>query len=131
MRWPDEHGFTLVETLVALLLLGVGVLYVAPLFVIATRGAATGAELGAVGAIAVEHLETLRATPYASLAAGGSLTGNVAGYFDDSTAGFLVRWQIATNIATPSTKIITLRAFALRAADGARREVTLVTMRGT
>jgi prepilin-type N-terminal cleavage/methylation domain-containing protein len=125
----SARGFTLVETIVALTLLGLGILALAPLFTYASRGAAAGGEMGEVGALAVERLEGLRGTPYSALIPGGSLTSSVTGYSDITDPEFVVRWQIASNAGTPNTKIITLRALATRQAAGARRDVTLITMR--
>ena len=51
----DARGFSLVEVLVALFLIGLGVLAAAPMFIYAMQGNATGADFGSVGAIAVER----------------------------------------------------------------------------
>jgi len=123
-------GFTLVEVLVALLLITIGVLAVAPMFVYAGRGTASSGDYGTVGALAVERLEQLRETHYSLLDEGGSLTSNVAGYYDTSEPGFVVRWEIEDNISPTLTKTITLRAMSLRSGTGPRRDVTLITLRG-
>ena len=126
----DARGFSLLEVLIALFLLAIGVLAAAPMFVYASKGNATGADFGSVGALAVERMELLRGTEYASLTPGGSLTANVNGYFDASNPGFAVRWTIA-NVGSPSaTRSITVRARALRELEGPQRQVTLSTLRG-
>ena len=84
-------GFTLVEVVVALLLLAVGVIATAPLFVYAARENAVGGDLGSVGALAVRQMELLRVSSYEALIPGGDLNSDVTGYFDASTPGFLVR----------------------------------------
>jgi prepilin-type N-terminal cleavage/methylation domain-containing protein len=125
-----EEGFTLVETLVALFLLAIGLLGIAPLFVLGTRGVASSADMGTVGARATERLEVLRATGFASLAAGGSLTTNVAGYYDATRPDVTVRWTVANN-ATPATlKTIVVRAVATRRVMGLQKEITVSTRRG-
>lgn len=130
MRTQTAAGFTLIEVLLALFLIGLGVLAVAPMFVYATRGNATGADFGSVGAIAVERMELLREEAWHSLNTGGSLTANSTGFFDTSESGYLVRWQIADNASPSLTRVITVRAIALRQLSGPRREVTLTTLRG-
>ena len=128
---PDRPlGFTLVEVLLAMALMFAGIMAAAPLFVFAMKETAAGADLGLVGAAAVDRMELLRSGDFYSLAAGGSLTSDVSGDSDTSSARFTVRWQIADN-ATPATvKTISVRAVASRQAMGPAKEVTLTTLRG-
>lgn len=123
-------GFTLVEVLLALFLIGIGVLAAAPMFIYAMQGSAVGADLGWVGAVGVERMEVLRATDYSSLPAGGSLTTNVADYFDTSTPGVTVRWTVEDNVTPARTKTITVLVIADRQVVGDRKNVTLTTIRG-
>ena len=125
-----EAGFTLVEVLVALFLLAIGLLAVAPMFVYATRVAAASADLGTVDARAVHRLEVLRATDFSALVGGGSLTANTAGYFDASDPDVTVRWTIVNNAVPATLKTITVRAIATRRAIGLQKEITLSTRRG-
>jgi hypothetical protein len=126
-----QAGVSLAELLVAMLLLALSVLAVAPMFVEAVEGTATGADFGASAAFGVDRMERLRAEPYAGLVAGGSLDSDVAGYFAIPAPGHLVRWQIEDNAAAlPGTKIVTVRSLALRRLAGPRREVVLTTLRG-
>ena len=123
-------GFTLVEVLLALFLIGIGVLAAAPMFIYAMQGSAVGADFGWVGAVGVERMELLRADDYFNLPAGGSLTANVAGYFDTGTPGVTVRWTIADNVTPARTKTITVVVIADRQVVGDRKNVTLTTIRG-
>ena len=126
-----EAGMTLVEVLVALVLLSFGVLGVAPIFVVALTSNAASADFGWTGAYAVERAEQLRAQSYNSLTVGGSLTSDSAGYFDYPEPGIVVRWQVTDNGSVVSgTKVVTVRALALRAMQGPSREITLSTIRG-
>ena len=124
-----ENGFTLVEVLMALFLIGIGVLAAAPMFMYAMQGNATGADFGSVGAIAVERMEQLRAANFVTLTAGGSLAANVTGYFDVSDPDYTVRWTITDNVNPVKSKTITVRAVAERQVVGARKDVILTTMR--
>lgn len=124
-----ENGFTLVEVLMALFLIGIGVLAAAPMFMYAMQGNATGADFGSVGAIAVERMEQLRAAPFVTLTAGGSLSADVTGYFDAGNPDYTVRWTITDNVNPVKSKTITVRAVAERQVIGARKDVILTTMR--
>lgn len=122
-------GFSLVEVLLALVLLQIGLLAVAPLFIYATQASASGADMGTVGAAAVERMEVLRATEFDTLTAGGSLTANQTGFFDTSDPDFTVRWEIVDDATPPTQKTIRVRALANRQVVGLPKEVTLVSLR--
>jgi prepilin-type N-terminal cleavage/methylation domain-containing protein len=124
------RGFSLVEVLVALFLIGIGVLAAAPMFIYAMQGNATGADFGAVGAVSVERMEQLRSQTWASLPAGGSLTVSQNGYSDLTDEDFILRWRITDNATPPTVKTITVRAIAVRQVVGERKEITLTTLRG-
>jgi len=125
-----NDGYTLVEVLIALFLMGIGVLAAAPMFMYAMQGNAVGADLGSVGAIAVERMELLRSQHYDTLPAGGSLTANVTDYVDTSNPEITVRWSIMDNAAPYNTKTIQVRAIANRAVVGEQKDVTLTSVRG-
>jgi prepilin-type N-terminal cleavage/methylation domain-containing protein len=129
-----QEGFTLAEVLIALFLIGLGLLAVAPMFIYATQGNAVGGDYGNMGAIAVERMELLRGTDWydASMNAGGSLTANVNGYFDNSDPDFLVRWRITDDPTRADTKMIVVRAIALGQVtpSGQRKQITMAMVRG-
>ena len=140
-NFRKARGFSLVEVLVALFLISIGVLAAAPMFIYAMQGNAVGADLGTVGAVAVEHMELLRSSNYGALAAGGSLTSNVTGYFDNSNPAVTVRWTITDTTVGPVTlngttvgpvamKTITVRAVTNRQVVGQRKEITMTAERG-
>lgn len=120
-----SSGFSLVEILVAMLILSMALLAVAPLFIHASKETSVSGDLGSVGALAVHRMELIRQTTFVTLTAGGSLTSNQAGFFDTSNAGYTVRWTV-TNNATPTTlKTIQVRVVAARAPVGLPKEITL------
>ena len=88
-----------------------------------------GADLGAVGAAAVDRMEVLRASDFYSLPAGGSLTSNLTGYSDITSSRYTVRWQIVDNASPPTEKTISVRVIATRQAIGLAKEVTLTSLR--
>lgn len=129
----NERGFTLAEILVALLMLSIGLLAVAPMFVSAARQNAGSADSGVVGALAVERMELLRSTLYDSVDTGGSLTSNTtvsgANYFDTSTPGYVVRWQVTGGATANGGKSIAVRAISLVQRSGQPKEITLQSIR--
>ena len=103
-----------------------------PLFAVAVKGNATGASFGHVGGLGLQRMELLRTEDYDDLVAGGSLNSNTNGYFDDSEAGFLIRWSIQANTTPANTKIITVRALEIEGSTNSNtaRDETFTTMRG-
>ncbi len=122
-------GFTLVEVLLALALMFIGVVAAAPMFIYAMKETAAGADLGSVGAAAVDRMELLRSTAFDSLASGGSLSSNVSGYSDTSGSKVTVRWQIVDNASPVTEKTMSVRVIATRTAIGLQKEVTLSCLR--
>ncbi len=129
MRLRTRQGFTLVEVLIALALMFVGLLAAAPMFIFAMKETAAGADMGTVGAAAVDRMELLRAGDFYSLTAGGNLASNVSGYSDLANASYTVRWQIVDNASPATVKTISVRVIATRQAIGAPKETTLTSLR--
>jgi len=70
-----ERGFSLVEVVVAILILTVGVLGLAASAGTITRLTAEGGRTGGAAAVAETRFEVLRGTPCASLASGSATSG--------------------------------------------------------
>ena len=81
-----QRGFTLAETMVAILVLTIGLLSVAALMSQMVGTSSQSRYMSTAALLASEKLEDLNhysaKVPPASLAAGGSLAANTAGYFD-------------------------------------------------
>jgi prepilin-type N-terminal cleavage/methylation domain-containing protein len=111
----EEQGFSLVEVMVAIVILTVGLLTLAQMMVLATHSNTLSGRMTSSSALAKEQLERLKATPFyvdpltktrnPALVDGGDLDATSAGYaqFYDADgkpvggAGtFEVRWQIKT-----------------------------------
>ncbi len=85
-----QDGFTLVETLIAIVILAVGLVAVVNLLVVSARSNFLGNATTAAAAQAAETLERLKAIPFNNLKAGGSLTadaGTVPGCDDQTQVG--------------------------------------------
>jgi prepilin-type N-terminal cleavage/methylation domain-containing protein len=125
----NSEGFTLIEVVVALLLIAFGVTASVPMFVAAAKDNAVSADLGWLGAAAVERMEVMRSLYYEELVPGGSLDTDVAGYFDPTHPDALIRWQVVQD-ANPSTVTLIVRAVARRQVVGEVKQVTMLSVRG-
>jgi Tfp pilus assembly protein PilV len=124
---------TLLEALVAAVLLQLILLGVAPMLLQAIRLNNAAADLGMVVSAATTRLEQLRGTDYDSLTAAGSLTANVSSggtnYFDASDPRYVVRWEISNGATADGGKRIAVRALVLRQVSGQPKEILLTTIR--
>jgi|SRR5438477_4980922 len=95
----DQAGFTLVEALIAIVVLVFGLLAVTNLMVIGASSNSVANQSSATTALASEQLERLKAVPFNTLAVGGSLTSDSTNFFrDDNIDGvgpIHTRWQLA------------------------------------
>jgi prepilin-type N-terminal cleavage/methylation domain-containing protein len=73
----NERGFSLIELIVAILILTVGILGLAATAGQVTKMVAWGGRYGASSVVAAAELEQLRATPCASLASSGTATKGI------------------------------------------------------
>jgi prepilin-type N-terminal cleavage/methylation domain-containing protein len=113
-----ERGFSLIEVLIAMLILTIGLLALAQMMLIATNANALSGRMTASAALAKEQLELLKAAPFYTnpadissgsvnpmLQPGGDLENNDPNYhqfydpdgqpLNDATgAAFVVRWQV-------------------------------------
>lgn len=127
-RRSPEAGFSLVEILVAMLVLGFAMLAVVPLFVQSARATASAGEIGNLTAVVSQRMEALRDTEFTTLTAGGSLAANETGFFDASDPDYLVRWTVTDDASPPTRKTIRVWGEAARAPSGRQKELLLVAV---
>jgi len=134
----SQEGFSLIEVMIAIVILTVGLLSLAQMMVVATSANALAGRMTASAALAKQQLELLKAAPFYTnpanpsigdinplLAAGGRLDQNDAGYFQlydadgqpvDPGEGalFAVRWQITLIVEPKGVMPLAMLRIAVR-----------------
>jgi prepilin-type N-terminal cleavage/methylation domain-containing protein len=117
----NRDGFSLMEVIVAMVVLSVGILALAGIMGTTTRVQGISLNRVEMAAVAERQMEQLRfaasrgAPPaqQAQLAVGGSLTSSLAGYHATMNAGsgrtYLVRWQVQEGPVGFNDRAVTLR----------------------
>jgi len=131
----SESGFTLVEALVAIVILVFGLIAVTNLMVVAASSNSVANQGTAAATIAAQRLEQLKAIPFgdARLAAGGNVTADAAGFFsnpDDMVPGVgqvHSRWQIVS--PQPGVLFIRVRSEGTGVLSGSRSRAEFTTFR--
>ncbi len=127
----DEAGFTLVEALVAMVILSFGLIAVTNLLIVAASSNTVANQGTAAAAIASEQLEILKRTPFDAVATGGSVTSDTIDFMrDDAVAGvgtIHTRWQVVG--INPRALFITVRSEGLGALTRARSRAEFTTFR--
>lgn len=95
----NDKGFSLVEVVIAMLILTVGVLGLAATAGVVTRMTGQGGRLGGAAAVAGSRLERLRATPCASLASGAAGGGKYSESWTVTRVGLLVTVDLSVAYA--------------------------------
>lgn len=99
----NERGFSLLETMIAMLIMLMILMSVAQLFGMSAAVNKAADDITQVTSLASEMIEQLKFRGYDGLTAGGSLTANTTGYFDtpsvdaDADAEFTRRWLLTDN----------------------------------
>lgn len=126
-----QAGFTLVETLVAIVVLVFGLIAVTNLLLVGATNNSVANQSTAATAVASQTMDTLKARPFRLLATGGSLTADVTDFSDNvpiEGVGFInVRWQIAD--PEPQLRFISVQAEGVGPLVRVRSRVLLTTFR--
>ncbi len=121
----NQKGFTLLELLIALVILAIGLLGLAGLHVAAIKGNVSGFKLSTASAVAQERIEDLKAmdATAAALSAGIHADGNVA------VQGIVYTrtYTIQDNTPVPGTSTITFTISWTEPGTGTARSSTLFT----
>jgi type IV pilus assembly protein PilV len=91
MRWlRDSKGFTLLELMIALVILAIGLLGLASLQVMAIKGNSYGQEMTVASTLAQNELEQLRQTT-------GTLTNGNNIFTDQNGITYTINWTVTLN----------------------------------
>jgi hypothetical protein len=106
-----------------MLILTTGMLATAALLGVTTQMHIGAREAARSTRLAQDKIDDLMKLNFASAAPvqiGGSLTGNVANYFEQPTGGVTVRWNVAAGPVT-DTRVVTVRVVNLRSQQYGRQ----------
>jgi type II secretory pathway pseudopilin PulG len=116
LRATDERGFTLVEALVATIVLTVALVALAELLAVSVRMHALGRNSTVATRLAQDKFEELMkmnflTNPAIQVSGSDTLASNVANYFDaPANSGFTRRWFVQPGPnANPRLRIVTVR----------------------
>ena len=109
----DERGFSLVETLVSMVIMMVGLVAVAQLLAVSVHTHTLGrrtSESALLAADKIEELAKLNHTtaPAVQITAINTLAANTANYFDEPGGGYVRRWVVTAG-PTGNTRRVTVR----------------------
>ena len=133
-RRSSEEGFTLIEALIAILILVFGLMAIANLYAIAGTSNTVANASTVAAAMASDRMEQLKSKPFEDLNGGGNLDENAAnGYWTEESipsVGIVrTRWLITDVSSDPKVKFITVRSEATGAVTGARTRAQFTTFR--
>ena len=126
----SERGFTIVEVLVATVILVIGLVSMAELMAITLRMQMLGKNETAAIRLVQSKFDELVAVTFtnASVAVGGSLTTDVATYNDAPVSGYKRRWQIAAIAGETRVRTLTVTVIPTNADRRTNAQVQLTTI---
>jgi prepilin-type N-terminal cleavage/methylation domain-containing protein len=101
----NTKGFTLVECVIAIVLVTIGLASIFALLTACLRTEAVSRELGTANSLSRAKIEELKNSARLS---GGSLTSNVTGYYDTPNPKYTRRWQISTDAMGTQTVTVAM-----------------------
>jgi Tfp pilus assembly protein PilV len=110
--------------LICILILTTGMLAIAALLGVTTQMHIGAREAARSTRLAQDKIDDLMKLNFASAAAvqvGGSLTANVANYFEQPMTAVTVRWVVATHAASTDLRQVTVRIVNLRSQQYGRQ----------
>jgi prepilin-type N-terminal cleavage/methylation domain-containing protein len=129
----SEAGFTLVEVLVAIVILVFGLIAVTNLLLVAASSNTVANHSTAAATAASETMETLKQVPFSQLADGGDLTSDVTNFSRlDMIPGvgpIRTRWVVTTTPTDAQVKFITVQSEGEGPMVRARSRATYTTFR--
>ncbi|HLQ21746.1 MAG TPA: type II secretion system protein [Gemmatimonadales bacterium] len=129
----SEAGFTLVEALVAIVILVFGLIAVTNLMLVAASSNSVANQATAAATVAAQRLELLKAQPFTSLAVGGDLDSDVTNFNqDDDVAGvgrIHTRWTVVSISGDAQVYFVAVRSEGTGALSVGRSRAEFTTFR--
>ena len=124
-----EEGYSLIEVIVAMLVLAVVIFSVGDLFILPVRVNNNSRVKTSATTIAMEKIEELKKKEYSELTPGGGLDQDnpVEDYHEINGANFITLWLIEENNPVTDLKKVTVKT-AMRTEIGSRMGRTGVTL---
>ena len=123
-----DGGFSLVEVLVAMLILTIGMIAIAALLAVTTQmamGAREAARSTRLAQDKIDELMKLNFTTAPAVAIGGDLTLDVANYSETPDDGITLRWAVTAG-PTDDLRVLTLRVVNLRSEQYRQTDLTTI-----
>jgi competence protein ComGC len=128
-----QEGFTLVEALIAIVILVFGLMAITNLYAVAGSSNTVANHGTAAVAKATERMELLKAANFENLNPGGNVDENAPGYFiEEAVEGvglIRTRWLIVTIPGDAQVKYIVVRSESTGSITGARSRAEFTTFR--
>lgn len=127
---PSTGGFTLLEVMIALVVLSVGLLGLAALQLVAVKGNSFSSEMTYATMLAQQHAEILKGLPYtdSNLAAADEQNPHTA-IGSSKGVQYSVRWTVTDNTPDTDMKTVNLTVQWTSLRQGASSEAGTVTAR--
>ncbi|HET9317068.1 MAG TPA: prepilin-type N-terminal cleavage/methylation domain-containing protein [Vicinamibacteria bacterium] len=126
-----EAGFTLIETLVAIVVLVFGLIAVTNLLLVGATNNSVANHGTAATSVATQRMELLKAEPFRDLTAGGDLNSDVTDFSEnvnvEGVGVINVRWQITA--PEPQLRFIAVQAEGTGPMVRTRSRINLTTFR--
>lgn len=131
---PAEAGFTLVEALIAIVILVFGLIGITNLMLVAATSNTSANQGTAAASIASQRLEMLKAVPFTNLTAGGNLASGTDPnfYSEDELPGvgmIVTRWTVTPIAGNSQVFYIQVRSEATGAFGAGRSRAEFTTFR--
>ncbi len=127
----DQRGFSLIEALVSIFLMSIVLLGVAQLIGVSIHLQRASEDLTSATVLAEQKLEELKNVDFNGLVPGGSINGDLPGYFDmpdvdnDGITDYTRRWEI---LDLGAGKLLRVRVISLLAADGPAKDSMMAVL---
>jgi type IV pilus modification protein PilV len=129
----SEAGFTLVEALVAIVILVFGLIAVTNLMLVAASSNSVANQSTAAATIAAQRLEQLKAQPFTSLTTGGDVDSDLTNFNqDDDVPGvgrIHTRWAVVAIAGDAQVYFVQVRSEGTGALSAGRSRAEFTTFR--